>query len=233
MCGRVCGVMAQDGPAGDGQRQESAPPGGGAPRTVRPQPGSRSQPRPASRPHPQDRSQVHPPTLNPQPPGPGPRPPVLNPQPPGPGPRRPVLNPQPPGPGPRPPWSQSFPASLPKPGPSRPGAGFASGDVLDVARPGPGLAAAADAAAGRDRGYAGVSDDELMAYFRLAADRIMGRSRAAVRRRGSDPSPSRYGPCPGGARRGAAAVGEVLRRRARRRGQRLPLGGRENDRPRP
>ena len=26
--------MAQDGPAGDGQRQESAPPGGGAPRAV-------------------------------------------------------------------------------------------------------------------------------------------------------------------------------------------------------
>ena len=42
------------------------------------------------------------------------------------------------------------------------GSGFASGDVLDVARPGPALAGFADTAAGADRGYAGLDDDELI-----------------------------------------------------------------------
>ena len=100
------------------------------------------------------------------------------------------LNSGPPGPGPWPSRSPSFPANRPKPGPSGPGAGFASGDVLDVARPGPGLAGAADAAAGPDRGYAGISDDELIgvlsAWQRTESWAAAGRLSAAaelIRRR--------------------------------------------------
>ena len=46
----------------------------------------------------------------------------------------------------------------------RPGglSGFASGDVLDTALPGPALAGFADQVAGTGRGYAGVNDDELI-----------------------------------------------------------------------
>ena len=137
------------------------------------------------------------------PPGPGPWPPGLNSMPPGPGPCPPGLNSMPPGPGPCPPGSASFPANLPKPGPSGPGAGFASEDVLDVARPSPGLAGAADAAAGPDRGYAGVSDDELVgvltAWQRTESWAAAGRLSAAaelIRRR----------PATGRARAGRAGV---------------------------
>ena len=96
-------------------------------------------------------------------------------------------------------------ASAPGPGPSddRPGAGFASGEVLDRARPGPVLAAAADVAAGPSRGYAGVSDDELvgvlMAWQRTESWAAAGRLSAAaelVRRR----------PATGRARAGHAGV---------------------------
>ncbi len=52
--------------------------------------------------------------------------------------------------------------SGPVPSRNRPGAGFAAGDVLDVTLPGPTLAGAADTAAGPDRGYAGISDEELI-----------------------------------------------------------------------
>ena len=100
------------------------------------------------------------------------------------------------------------------PGPSddRPGAGFASGEVLDRARPGPVLAAAADVAAGPSRGYAGVSDDELVGVLiGLAADRIVGGRRAAVGGGGAGPAASGHRACPCGACRGAGAVGQVLR----------------------
>jgi len=43
-----------------------------------------------------------------------------------------------------------------------PGSGFATGGVWDKAWPGPGLAEAADAAAGPGRGYGDTSDDELI-----------------------------------------------------------------------
>jgi hypothetical protein len=42
------------------------------------------------------------------------------------------------------------------------GSGFASGNVLDTALPGPALGGFADTAAGADRGYAGLDDDELI-----------------------------------------------------------------------
>ncbi|MGD0936111.1 MAG: DUF222 domain-containing protein [Streptosporangiaceae bacterium] len=70
--------------------------------------------------------------------------------------------------------------------PSRvqPGAGFAAGDVLDVALPGPPLAGAADTAAGPDRAYAGVSDDELIgvltAWQRTESWAAAGRLSAAA-----------------------------------------------------
>ena len=48
------------------------------------------------------------------------------------------------------------------PAPGRPGAGFASGDVLDKALPGPSLAASANAAAGTGWAYDQMSDDELI-----------------------------------------------------------------------
>ena len=43
-----------------------------------------------------------------------------------------------------------------------PAAGFASGGVLDRGLPGPAIAGSLDAAAGTDRGYAGVDDDQLI-----------------------------------------------------------------------
>ena len=61
----------------------------------------------------------------------------------------------------------SLPRGVAAPDPSRgAGSGFASGDVLDVALPDPGLAGLADAAAsggtGVGRSYARLSDDELI-----------------------------------------------------------------------
>jgi hypothetical protein len=46
--------------------------------------------------------------------------------------------------------------------PGRPASGFASGALLDRALPGPAVAGFLDAAAGADRGYAGVDDDQLI-----------------------------------------------------------------------
>jgi hypothetical protein len=95
--------------------------------------------------------------------------------------------------------------SAPGPGPSdtRPGAGFASGEVLDSARPGPVLAAAVDAAAGPGRAYTGVSDDQLVgvltAWQRTESWAAAGRLSAAaelIRRR----------PATGRARAGHAGV---------------------------
>ena len=40
--------------------------------------------------------------------------------------------------------------------------GFASGDALDTALPGPALAGFADAVTGTGQGYAGINDDELI-----------------------------------------------------------------------
>jgi hypothetical protein len=80
----------------------------------------------------------------------------------------------------------SVSASAPGPGPSdnRPGAGFASGEVLDSARPSPVLAAAADVAAGPSRAYTGVSDDELVgiltAWQRTESWAAAGRLSAAA-----------------------------------------------------
>ena len=48
------------------------------------------------------------------------------------------------------------------PAPGRPGAGFASGEVLEKALPGPSLAASANAAAGIGWAYGQISDDELI-----------------------------------------------------------------------
>ena len=48
------------------------------------------------------------------------------------------------------------------PAPGRPGVGFASGDVLDKALPGPSLAASANATAGTGWAYDQISDDELI-----------------------------------------------------------------------
>ena len=99
----------------------------------------------------------------------------------------------------------SVSASAPGPGPSdnRPGAGFASGEVLDSARPSPVLAAAADVAAGPSRAYTGVSDDELVgiltAWQRTESWAAAGRLSAAaelIRRR----------PATGRARAGHAGV---------------------------
>ena len=93
----------------------------------------------------------------------------------------------------------------PGPGPSdnRPGVGFASGEMLDSARPGPVLAAAADVAAGPSRAYTGVSDDELVgvltAWQRTESWAAAGRLSAAaelIRRR----------PATGRARAGRAGV---------------------------
>ena len=99
---------------------------------------------------------------------------------------------RPPAPGSLPAGNPPAWASAPGPGPSgnRPGAGFASGEMLDSARPGPALAGAADTAAGPGRGYAGVSDDELIgvltAWQRTESWAAAGRLSAAaelVRRR--------------------------------------------------
>jgi Domain of unknown function (DUF222) len=109
------------------------------------------------------------------------------------------------GPGWLPTGSPPVPASAPGLGPSdnRPGAGFASGEVLDSARPGPVLAAAADVAAGLGRAYTGVSDDELVgvltAWQRTESWAAAGRLSAAaelIRRR----------PATGRARAGRAGV---------------------------
>ena len=112
----------------------------------------------------------------------------------------------------RPPAAGSLPtgnppasASAPGPGPSdnSPGAGFASGEMLDSARPGPVLATAADVAAGPSRAYTGVSDDELVgvltAWQRTESWAAAGRLSAAaelIRRR----------PATGRARAGRAGV---------------------------
>jgi hypothetical protein len=55
-----------------------------------------------------------------------------------------------------------LPRGTATPGQRGSGSGFASGEVLDTARPGPALAGFADAAAGQDRDYAGLNDDELV-----------------------------------------------------------------------
>ena len=96
--------------------------------------------------------------------------------------------------------------SGPVPSRNRPGAGFAAGDFLDVTLPGPTLAGAADTAAGLDRGYAGVSDDELVGVLtawqrteswaaagRLSAAAELARRRPATGKdhatRGGNPAP--------------------------------------------
>ncbi len=84
------------------------------------------------------------------------------------------------------------------------GAGFASGEELDTARPGPALAGFADAAAGGDRSYSGLDDDELIgtlvAWQKTEAWAASGRLSAVaelIRRRpgdgGSGGGPSRGG----------------------------------------
>ncbi|MGO9779818.1 MAG: DUF222 domain-containing protein [Streptosporangiaceae bacterium] len=97
----------------------------------------------------------------------------------------------------------SDPAPGPGPSDSRPGAGFASGEVLDGTRPGPVLAAAAELAAGPNCAYTGVSDDELVgvltAWQRTESWAAAGRLSAAaelIRRR----------PATGRARAGHAGV---------------------------
>ena len=111
----------------------------------------------------------------------------------------------PPGPRWLPTGTPPVQTSAPGPGPSdtRPGAGFASGEVLDSARPGPVLAAAVDAAAGPGRAYTGVSDDQLVgvltAWQRTESWAAAGRLSAAaelIRRR----------PATGRARAGHAGV---------------------------
>ena len=103
------------------------------------------------------------------------------------------------------PPSQATPSG-PVPSRNRTGAGFAAGDVLDVTLPGPTLAGAADTAAGPDRGYAGVSDDELIGVLtawqrteswaaagRLSAAAELARRRPATSKdhatRGGNPAP--------------------------------------------
>ncbi|MGA2828568.1 MAG: hypothetical protein ABSF03_20890, partial [Streptosporangiaceae bacterium] len=67
---------------------------------------------------------------------------------------------------------------------SAPGGGFAAGDVLDAARPGPVLAGLADAAAGPGRGCAGLDDDQLVgvlgAWQKIEAWAAAGRLFAAA-----------------------------------------------------
>ena len=77
--------------------------------------------------------------------------------------------------------------------PGRPGAGFASGDVLDKALPGPSLAASANAAAGSGWAYDQLSDDELIgvlgAWQRTESWAAAGRLSAVaelIRRRPAD-----------------------------------------------
>ena len=66
------------------------------------------------------------------------------------------------------------------------GSGFASGDVLDVALPDPGLAGLADAAAsggvGVGRAYTGLSDDELIGVLGGTEEPRRGRRRGGCRR---------------------------------------------------
>jgi len=89
------------------------------------------------------------------------------------------------GPGPR------------RPGRFGPGAGFAAGDVLDTAMPGPALAGFADAAAGTGRAYADLNDDELIgtlvAWQKTEAWAAAGRLSAVAelirRRPGADNAP--------------------------------------------
>ena len=79
------------------------------------------------------------------------------------------------------------------PAPGRPGAGFASGDVLDKALPGPSLAASANAAAGTGWAYDQISDDDLIgvlgAWQRTESWAAAGRLSAVaelIRRRPAD-----------------------------------------------
>ncbi len=140
--------MAENRPAGDGQREDNTPPGGGVP--LSPQAGA---------------------SVSPQagPAGTGPA---------GTGPA---------GTGP----AGTGPAGT---GPARgtPGAGFASGDVLDKALPGPSLAASANAAAGTGWAYDQISDDELIgvlgAWQRTESWAAAGLSAVAelIRRRPAD-----------------------------------------------
>ncbi len=89
------------------------------------------------------------------------------------------------GPGPR------------RPGRFGPGAGFAAGDVLDTAMPGPALAGFTDAAAGTGRAYTGLNDDELIgtlvAWQKTEAWTAAGRLSAVAelirRRPGADNAP--------------------------------------------
>ena len=64
-------------------------------------------------------------------------------------------------------FRRGVPAADPDgPASRRPGcggdSGFASGDALDTALPGPALAGFADAVTGTGQGYAGINDDELI-----------------------------------------------------------------------
>jgi len=121
--------MAENGPAGDGQREDGTPPGGGVP--LSPQAGVPVSP-------------------------------------------------------------QAGPTGT-EPAPGRPGAGFASGDVLDKALPGPFLAASANATAGTGWAYDQISDDELIgvlgAWQRTESWAAAGRLSAVaelIRRRPAD-----------------------------------------------
>ena len=126
--------MAENRPAGDGQREDEAPPGGGVP-------------------------------LFPQ--------------------ARAPFSPQPGQPG--------QPGRLPGTGsaPRRPGAGFASGDVLDKALPGPSLAASANATAGTGWAYDQVSDDELIGVLGAFQRTEWWAAPATVGRGGTHPPPPR------------------------------------------
>ena len=123
--------MAENRPAGDGQREDNRPPGGGVP--LSPQAGA---------------------SVSPQagPAGTGPA-----------------------GTGPT---------------PGRPGVGFASGDVLDKALPGPSLAASANAAAGPGWAYDQISDDELIGVLgSWQRTESWAAAWPAVGRGGTDPTP--------------------------------------------
>jgi hypothetical protein len=96
------------------------------------------------------------------------------------------------GPGPR------------RPGRFGPGAGFAAGDVLDTAMPGPALAGFIDAAAGTGRAYADLNDDELIGTLVAsqkteawaAAGRLSAVAELIRRRPGADNAPPPPQPVP-------------------------------------
>src|SRR5271166_256648 len=112
------------------------------------------------------------------------------------------------GPGPR------------RPGRFGPGAGFAVGDVLDTALPGPTLAGFTDAAAGTERAYTDLSDDELIgtlvAWQKTEAWAAAGRLSAVaelIRRRpgvGNAPPPASAGTGATGRNGASTAAGAAI-----------------------